>query len=278
MKKHVVKGTIYAVDQLNVTYDVCTIEQTTYEDETFRYTFKPHYDIIQLCNPTFFQGIPGLNLDLKKETYIRENKTPTFIYERTPQENREDLWELLEDVNMDYLDKLEWLIRTDKVYTGDRLRVKAYTAPSIKNNLDNIVYGDTLRIRSIEDFCKTTYEKMKILLTILTTGANLEADDMSIHPGNRADLYKILYNLYRTESQKRNENQRKGIQRAKANNKYKGRKKIHVSKPKLEEVISRMERKEITAKEAAAILQLGSLSTLYRRIREFKSLPKSRPI
>lgn len=96
--------------------------------------------------------------------------------------------------------------------------------------------------------------------------------------GNRADLYKILYNLYRTEFQKREENQRKGIQRAKANNKYKGRKKIHVSKPKLEEVISRMERKEITAKEAAAILQLGSLSTLYRRIREFKSLLKSPPI
>lgn len=79
-----VKGTIYAVDQMNVTYDVCYIEQTTYEDETFRYLFKPYYDTIKLCNPTFFQGIPGLNLDLKKEIYVRENKTPTFIYERTP--------------------------------------------------------------------------------------------------------------------------------------------------------------------------------------------------
>jgi len=271
VKEHVVKGTIYAVDQLKVTYDVCTIEQTTYEDETFRYVFKPHYDIIQLCNPTFFQGIPGLNLDLKKEMYIRENKTPTFIYERTPQENREDLWELLEEVNMDYLDKLEWLIRTDKVYTGDQLRVKRYTTPTTKNNLNNIVHGDVVRIKTIDEYCKTTFEKLKTLLTIITTGANLEADDMTIHPGNREAVYKIVYNLYMTEYLKRKEKQKKGIQQAKQNNVYKGRKKIHVSKPKLEEVITRMNRKEITAKEAADILGLGSLSTLYRRIKEFKN-------
>jgi hypothetical protein len=271
VKEHVVKGTIYAVDQINVEYTVCTIEQTTYEDETFRYVFRPCYDIIRLCDPSFFQGIPGLNLDLKKETYIRENKTPTFIYERTPQENREDLWDLLEEVNMDYLDKLEWLIRTDTVYTGDRLMVKRYSAPAVKINLDNIVYGDVIRIRTIDDFCKTTFEKLKTLVTILAAGASLEADDMTIHPGNWEDIYKIVHTLYKTEYQKRKEKQQKGIQQARKNNAYKGRKKIPVSKPKLEEVIARMNRKEITAREAAAILELGSLSTLYRRIKEFKN-------
>ena len=271
MKKHVVKGTIYALDHINVAYAVCTIEQTTYEDETFRYLFRPHYDIINLCHPSFFQGIPGLNLDLKKETYLRENKTPTFIYERTPQENREDLWDLLQEVNMEYLDKLEWLIRTDKVYTGDRLVVRRYQAPATKDNLDNIVHGDVIRIRTIDEHCKSTFEKLKTLLTIITTGASLEAHDMSIHPGNREDVYKIVYNLYKTEYLKRKEKQQKGIQQARQNNVYKGRKKIPVSKPKLEEVIARMDRKEITAKEAAAILQLGSLSTLYRRIKEFKN-------
>jgi len=99
----------------------------------------------------------------------------------------------------------------------------------------------------------------------------MEADDMTIHTGNREDIYQIVYSLYKTEYQKRKEKQQKGIQQARKNNVYKGRKKIHVSKPKLEEVIARMDRKEITAKEAAAILQLGSLSTLYRRIREFKN-------
>lgn len=181
------------------------------------------------------------------------------------------MWDLLEEVNMDYLDKLEWLIRTDKVYTGDRLMVKGYTAPSIKNNVDNIAHGDVIRIRSIDDFSKTTFEKLKTLLTILAAGANLEAEDMTIHTGNREDIYRIVYNLYKTEYQKRKEKQQKGIQQARKNNVYTGRKKIHVSQPKLEEVIARMNRKEITAKEAAAILQLGSLSTLYRRIREFKN-------
>ncbi len=83
-----------------------------------------------------------------------------------------------------------------------------------------------------------------------------------------------MYNLYKSEYLQRKEKQQKGIQQARQKTVYKGRKKIHVSKPKLEEVIARMDRKEITAKEAAAILQLGSLSTLYRRIREFKHTHK----
>ncbi|MDW7671916.1 MAG: hypothetical protein SCK57_13915 [Bacillota bacterium] len=145
------------------------------------------------------------------------------------------------------------------------------SCPAVKNKLDNIVYGDVIRIRTIDDFCKNTFEKLKTLVTILAAGASLEADDMTIHPGNREDIYKIVHTLYKTEYQKRKEKQQQGIRQARKNNAYKGRKKIHVSKPKLEEVIARMNRKEITAREAAAILELGSLSTLYRRIKEFKN-------
>lgn len=269
MKKHVVKGMIYAVDHMNLEYSVCSIEQATYEDESFSYTFKPHYNIIELCDPSFFQGIPGLNLDLKKKIYIRENKTPTFIYERTPQENREDLWDLLDEVNMDYLDKLEWLIRTDKVYTGDRLIVKRHISPVAKNNLSQIVYGDIIRIRSIDDFHKAYFEKLKVLLTIITTGAHLQADDMIINDEHREAIFRIVYPLYKSEYLKRKEKQQEGIEQARRNNVYKGRKKIKVSQPKLEEVMTKMNKREITAKEAAMLLGLGSVSTLYRRIREF---------
>ncbi|RQD68605.1 MAG: hypothetical protein D5S00_08680 [Tindallia sp. MSAO_Bac2] len=270
MKRHVVQGMIYAVDHMNLEYAVCSIEQITYEDESFVYTFKPHYNIIKLCDPSFFQGIPGLNLDLQKEMYTRENKTPTFIYERTPQENREDLWDLLDEVGMEYLDKLEWLIRTDKVYTGDRLIVKRHKAPAAKNNLDEIVFGDVIRIRTIDDFCKTYFEKLKVLLTIITTGANLEADDMTINAENREAIFRIVHHLFKSEYLKRKDKQKKGIEEARKNKVYKGRKKIKVSKPKLEEVMGKMNKGEITAKEAAALLGLGSVSTLYRRIKEFR--------
>ena len=39
---------------------------------SFKYIFRPYYDIIELCNTSFFQGIPGLNLELKKEEYNEE--------------------------------------------------------------------------------------------------------------------------------------------------------------------------------------------------------------
>ena len=65
-----------------------------------------------------------MDLDLKKELYIRENITPVFISERAPGKNREDLWELLKQCDMQYLNQLEWLIRTDTRYSGDKLFVQ----------------------------------------------------------------------------------------------------------------------------------------------------------
>ena len=98
---------------------IVEIEYTEREDESFFYKITPNYSVISLLSEKDFQGIPGLNLDLKKESYIRENIVPVFISERTPGENREDLWVLLESCNMRYLNRLEWLIRTKTRYSGD---------------------------------------------------------------------------------------------------------------------------------------------------------------
>ena len=50
---------------------------------------------MDLLPNNIFQGIPGLNLELRKDKYVRKNMTPVFISERTPSAHREDLWELL---------------------------------------------------------------------------------------------------------------------------------------------------------------------------------------
>lgn len=64
-----------------------------------------------------------MDLDLRKKEYIRRNRVPVFISERTPSKNRENLIELLDACGMDYLNRLEWLIRTDTRYAGDSLYV-----------------------------------------------------------------------------------------------------------------------------------------------------------
>jgi len=272
MKKNSVKATILAKDnRLNISYSVCYLKQIYYEDDSFQYIFKPHYSVIDLPDHSIFQGIPGLNLDMKKESYIREKKIPTFIYERTPQKNREDLWELLDEVGLEYLDHLEWLIRTNKIYTGDHLTVEAYHSPRTYQEPAPVYHGDRFIINNIEDISGGNYKIIEFLLEIIIKGAFFESDGFVINNDNRSAMHKLLLPLYKNEIQSRRRKQQKGIQNARGQDKYTGRKKIDVSLPLLEEVIEKRGRDEISVHEAMKELNLTSRSTFYRRIRDFKS-------
>lgn len=68
--------------------------------------------------------IHGLDMSMRLERYYRVNMMPYFISERTPSEKREDLWELLEEVGLDYYDRFEWLLRTNMRCGTDNLIVE----------------------------------------------------------------------------------------------------------------------------------------------------------
>lgn len=270
MKKHVTKATIFAVDPLGSKYPVCYLEQIYYEDDTFEYIFKPYYQVIGLLTSDVFQGIPGLNLELRKESYIRRNKIPTFIYERTPQKNREDLWELLDEVGLDTLNHLEWLIRTDKTYTGDHFVVEAYREPKISHRPDLVNYGDQFILNDIKSISADNFILIKFLHEITIQGATLVTDAFVIEDENRTAMYALLHPLFENEVTRRKKKQQLGIKRAQEARKYTGRKKIHVSVPLLEDVIKQRERGDLTVEEAMKELGIRSKSTYYRRVREFK--------
>ena len=124
MRELVTAGDICLKDEYNLVYRVAGITYTEREDESFVYEIRPDYSVISLLQATDFQGIPGLDLNLRKESYIRENIVPVFISERSPSKNREDLWDLLQECDMQYLNQLEWLIRTNTQYSGDKLFVR----------------------------------------------------------------------------------------------------------------------------------------------------------
>ena len=67
MRSNLTKGIICIKDNYNIEYRVSVIEYEEFEDETYEYRFYPNYEIIGLLNDDIFQGIPGLNLDLRKE-------------------------------------------------------------------------------------------------------------------------------------------------------------------------------------------------------------------
>lgn len=268
MKEHHTKAYIYVSDSYNIKYLVSTIEQIIYEDESISYIFTPHYSVIDLLSTHFFQGIPGLNLDLRKKTYTRKREVPTFIYERVPQKNREDLWGLLNDVNLDYYNPLEWLIRTDKIYTGDSLSIGPYFEPSNKNIIDEVNPFDKFEISDVKHISKTNFLRLKKLLEIIVKNAYLQAGDFIITDENRKVNYSLIYPLYIQELESRKSLQRVGIIENKV--KFKGRKKIKISFPKLVEIMNNYEKNTITKFEAMEKLGIKSPATFYRRLKEFR--------
>lgn len=119
-------GIIKAVSECGEKISVGRIDYQEFGDEDYQYVISPYWDIVDALTPDIFQGIPGIDMDLRLSSYYRVNYTPVFITERTPSENREDLWELLESVGLNYYDRFEWLLRTPLRCANDNLIVERY--------------------------------------------------------------------------------------------------------------------------------------------------------
>lgn len=257
MKEMKTTGIICLSDDLNIEYKIAKIEYTERENESFTYVFTPYYNVIDLLSPPVFQGIPGLDLDLRKPEYVRENTIPVFISERAPNKNRENLWELLEMEEMKYLNQLEWLIRTKMQYSGDRLHVKKISVDDEKQCIELDEPTEQERARTI---CKK-------LLMAICFGHDLKARGYSINDSNRKAFYSLLISLYRSEIDYPRRKRLVGIKKSAAEGKYRGRQRIQIDETKAVEVFKGFRRGKIT--ESEALKKLGiSRSTFYRRLKE----------
>ena len=252
MEMHCTKGFICLKDDLDFEYRVAEIEYRIWKNEEFEYIFKPNYSVISLLDTSLFQGIPGIDLSLEKEEYVRRNIVPTFISERSPSPNREGLWELLESYNMEYLNRLEWLIRTDTKYIGDRLYLTEYN--EYKNKF----------IKS-SDF-KRSVDIIRKLLENICIGNEFEYDGLLINDINRKIYFDLLYRLYSREGKYIAERQNNGVERARNEKKYRGRKAIAIDDTKLFEIKKKYLNGKITSVEAAKLLGI-SKSTFLRKMK-----------
>ena len=253
MKSVITSGLICVKDKLNVEYFLAKIEYQVNEDETFEYRFSPYYNVIELLDSSIFQGIPGLDLDLKKEVYIRKNKTPVFISERAPSENRENLIEMLESVDMDYLNQLEWLIRTNLKYSGDNMYVKRYEDnENVEIPLINNLNTNSLLKRILSEMCKGN----------TVTFGNFLIDD-----SNRKEIHYLLSKLYEKGKIYQYNKMLEGIKNAKNDGKYKGRKKKEIEDTEFYEIYKMYKNKTLLLEDA--INKLGiSKATFYRKVKE----------
>ena len=250
-------GNICLRDKYNIKYVISKIEYIEKENGDYKYLFYPNYSVIDMLNCDIFQGIPGIDLDKRKNCYERTNMTPVFISERSPGKNRVDLHELLEQVNMTSLNRLEWLIRTNTQYFGDNMYVEAFEERKIIN------------IDSMFDLSRRTEVLIFRLLEIICSGNDLKSGEVIINDSNRKYYYDLLLPMFMNLYQIRKSLQREGIEKAKANNIYKGRTRKNVNPLAFNEVVTKYNNKEITAEEATNELNI-SKSTFYRRLKEKK--------
>lgn len=260
MHRVLTQGTILQKDDAGFVYKVARIDFEELENGEFNYQFTPYFSVIDLMPSNIFQGIPGLDLSLRKPQYVRKNITPCFIAERTPSSGRENLQELLEEVGMDYLNRLEWLIRCDYSYFGDRFYVERYKEADDKN---------MIKVDSMYDLVERRDQLFKKILEIICYGDNLESSEITINDENRATYYEFLMPIYLNNKKYKREKQQEGIDRKKLEGGYQGRKKISLDVNAFEKVFREFSNGQIN--EAKALKELKvSRSTFYRRLKEYR--------
>ena len=67
-----------------------------------------------------FHGIQGIDLELKKDCYVRKNFVPSFISERSPIPTRMNLPQLMDEAGISEYNTIAWLKNTPLQYFGDK--------------------------------------------------------------------------------------------------------------------------------------------------------------
>lgn len=276
-------GLIYAVDRHDSRYAVGRIDYERFDEQNFQYVFTPKWSVIDALPASIFQGIPGLDMDLRLERYYRVNITPVFITERTPGEGREDLWELLESVGLDYYDRFEWLLRTNMRCGTDNLIVERLSAMNrlIRYSMginrllpEDLQPDDRVSIRDLSDLAGSGRGMQDVLLRILGSGARiyLESEDRLLSEEECSAMLKLLLVQRELDNKVQRKAQQTGIEEAKRAGKYKGRKRIEVDRHLLEQIAMEFKEGKVSEREAMERLGIGSRSTFYRRLRELEGL------
>ena len=270
-------GIIYAVDRSGDKYAVSRVDFERFDEQNFQYIFSPEWSIIDILPTSIFQGIPGLDMSLRLEHYYRVNMTPYFISERTPSESREDLWELLDEVGLDYYDRFEWLLRSNMRSGTDNLIVERAEEPRriVFESIDllptNLQPGDCILIKDLYSVASTSYQLRKYLLQILRSGAQLwdESEDRVINEAESSMLMKILMLQDSLDNKRNKDHRNEGIAQAKNEGKYSGRKKRSIDPNLFDQIAVDFDKKKISEDEALRRLAI-SRSTFYRRLKERK--------
>ena len=267
-------GIIKAVMKNGDKVSVAQIDYQEFDEENFQYVISPYWEIVDGLPASVFQGIPGIDMDLRLKDYYRVNYIPTFISERTPSESREDLWELLESVGLDYYDRFEWLLRTNMRAANDNLiverrRMEETVKQFASGVISGLQYGDKVIVESLETIADTTAGLADGMFSIVAGGVDVitQSGQVLVDAMTRAAMVPYMITQRIISRRERATNRQEGIEQAKKKGKYTGRKPIEVDENALRQVARELDEGLITVEEAMKRVKINSRSTFYRKLR-----------
>lgn len=267
-------GIIKAVMKNGDKVSVAQIDYQEFDEENFQYVISPYWEIVDGLPASVFQGIPGIDMDLRLKDYYRVNYIPTFISERTPSESREDLWELLESVGLDYYDRFEWLLRTSMRAANDNLiverrRMEETVKQFSSGVISGLQYGDKVIVESLETIADTTAGLADGMFSIVAGGVDVitQSGQVLVDAMTRAAMVPYMITQRIISRRERAANRQEGIEQAKKKGKYTGRKPIEVDENALRQVARELDEGLTTVEEAMKRVKINSRSTFYRKLR-----------
>lgn len=160
--------------------------------------------------------------------------------------------------------------QVDRIFS-EKLSGTNADRPQLRAMLDYVREGDTLYIESISRLGRSTKDLLNIIDTLIEKGVTLVSHKENIDTDTPAGKFMltVFAALSQLEREQLKQRQREGIEIAKAQGKYTGRKPIPIDWTKFGQLYGEWKAKNITGRDFMRKMGLTA-NTFYRRIREYE--------
>lgn len=137
--------------------------------------------------------------------------------------------------------------------------------------LDQLTPGDCIQVDSLASLAETTDQLISHLVKLQERGGDLisEKDGIDTRSGQGTAFFALCCALSKLGGTQLPARKRDGIEKARAEGRYKGRRPIAVDETLFDTAVARWKNGEISARQAMAELELKP-NTFYRRIKEME--------
>ena len=160
--------------------------------------------------------------------------------------------------------------QVDRIFS-EKLSGATADRPQLRAMLDYVRECDTLYVESISRLGRSTKELLNIIDTLTDKGVTLVSHKENIDTDTPTGKFMltVLAALSQLEREQLKQRQREGIEIAKAQGKYTGRKPIPIDWERFGKLYGEWKAKNITGRDFMRRMDL-STNTFYRRVREYE--------